>query len=71
MKNKADFEEIKETKKRGLIAGYEPNRISLYIMFLVAGRNDELLDLLYNDMEEHKIDGVTQEEVNGRIDGVI
>ena len=35
MKNKADFEEIKETKKRGLIAGYEPNRISLYIMLQI------------------------------------
>ena len=49
------FEEIKETKKRGLIAGYEPNRISLYILMLGSGRNEELLELLYNDMEKYKI----------------
>ena len=59
------FEEIKETKKRGLIAGYEPNRISLYILMLQSGRNEELLELLYNDMEEHKItDVITEDDIN-------
>ena len=47
-------EEIKEAKKRGLIAGYKPNRISLYILMLTTGRLDELADLLYKDMEPYK-----------------
>ena len=47
------FEEIKGTK-RGLIAGYKPNRISLYILMLTTGRLDELADLLYKDMEPYK-----------------
>ena len=48
------FEEIKETKKRGLIAGYEPNRISLYILMLESGRGEELMELLWKDMEKYK-----------------
>ena len=59
------FEEIKETKKRGLVAGYEPNRISLYVLMLSAGRNEELMELLYNDMEKYKIpNGVTEDDIN-------
>ena len=59
------FEEIKDSKKRGLIAGYEPNRISLYILMLRSGRNEELLELLYNDMEKYRIsNGVTEDNIN-------
>lgn len=39
----------------GLIHGYKPNRISLYIVLLNANRFTELNDLLYADMEEYKI----------------
>tara|TARA_R100000458_G_C8133752_1_gene147742 strand:- start:232 stop:414 length:183 start_codon:yes stop_codon:yes gene_type:complete len=48
------FEEVLETKKRGLIAGYNPNRISLYILMLTAGRLDELMEVLYKDMEAYE-----------------
>ena len=46
--------EVISDEKRGLIAGYKPNRISLYILMLTTGRTDELLDVLYKDMEEYK-----------------
>ena len=48
------MEEIKSTKGRGLIAGYKPNRISLYILMLQTDRLDMLQDALWNDMEEYK-----------------
>ena len=48
------FEEIKDSKKRGLIAGYKPNRISLYILMLESGRGEELMELLWKDMEKYK-----------------
>ena len=48
------FEEVPETKKRGLIAGYNPNRISLYILMLSTGRLDELMEVLHKDMEAYK-----------------
>ena len=51
MENKT---EIKSTKKIGIIAGYKPNRISLYILMLTTGRLDELMEVLYKDMEEYK-----------------
>jgi len=41
-------------KKIGLISGYKPNRISLYILMLTTGRHDELLECLYKDMEKYK-----------------
>ena len=50
------MQEIEETKGRGLIAGYKPNRLSLYILMLATGRDDELMKTLYKDMEEYKID---------------
>ena len=57
MKQKREgFEEIPETKKRGLIAGYKPNRISWYIMLLTTNRLDMLMDALYKDMEKYKED---------------
>ena len=40
---------------KGLIKGYKPNRISFYIMLLMASREDELLEVLYKDMEQYKI----------------
>jgi hypothetical protein len=46
--------EIKD-EKIGLIAGYKPNRISLYILMLGTGRHEELMDVLEKDMEEYKI----------------
>ena len=48
------FEEVPETKYRGLIAGYKPNRISFYILLLTTNRLQELFDVLYKDMEEYK-----------------
>ena len=48
------LEEVKEEKKRGLIAGYKPNRISLYILLIQTGRINELLKVLYKDMEQYK-----------------
>ena len=48
------LEEVKETKKIGLIAGYKPNRISLYILLIQTGRINELLEVLYKDMEQYK-----------------
>ena len=42
--------------RRGIIAGYKPNRLSLYILMLSTGRDDELMKTLYKDMEEYKID---------------
>ena len=59
---KKGFVEIPEKEKRGLVAGYKPNRISLYILMLGSGRLDELMDLFYKDMKEYKIEG----EKNGK-----
>jgi len=49
------MEEIESTKGRGLIAGYEPNKLSLYILLLESRRLDELYNLLWKDMEEYKL----------------
>ena len=46
--------EIKSTKGRGLIAGYKPNKISLYILLLESRRIDTLEEVLWNDMEKYK-----------------
>ena len=57
------LEEVKEAeKKRGLIAGYKPNRISYYILLIQTGRISELLEVLYKDMEQYKEQ--TQEKNN-------
>ena len=48
------LEEVKEEKKRGLIAGYKPNRISLYILLIQTGRINELVEVLYKDMEQYR-----------------
>ena len=48
------LEEVKETKKIGLIAGYKPNRISLYILLIQTGRISEIVEVLYKDMEQYK-----------------
>ena len=53
------MEEIESTKGKGLIAGYEPNRLSLYILLLQTQRFDELYNTLWKDMEEYKIEGDT------------
>ena len=47
--------EVVSNEKRGLIAGYKPNRISLYILMLTTGRHNLLKNLLYEDMEKYKI----------------
>ena len=39
---------------RGLIAGYKPNRISLYILLLSVGRLEDLSEILYKDMQKYK-----------------
>jgi hypothetical protein len=48
------MQEIEETKGRGLIAGYKPNRISFYITLLSAGRIEMLEEVLWKDMEKYK-----------------
>ena len=48
---------MKKEEKRGLIAGYKPNRISFYILLLISDRLDELSDVLYKDMEPWKEGG--------------
>ena len=58
---KREFEVVGE-EKRGLIAGYKPNRISLYILMLGSGRLDELMDVFYKDMAVYKLEG----EKNGK-----
>ena len=50
------FKEVPGTSKRGLIAGYKPNRISLYILLLTTNRLDELYDTLFKDMMKYKED---------------
>ena len=70
MKEDSNLEEWKQNhldlEKRGLIAGYEPNRISLYILLLHSGREDELLELLYKDMEKYKVNPNNEGESNGK-----
>ena len=51
------MEEIESTKGKGLIAGYEPNRLSVYILMLQTDRLDMLRDTLWADMEKYKIKG--------------
>ena len=58
------MEEV-SNKKIGLIAGYEPNRISLYILLLTSGREDDLMEVLYKDMEQYKINPNNKGESNG------
>jgi len=43
------------TDDRGLINGYRPNRISLYILLLISGRLDELGETLEKDMQKYRI----------------
>ena len=50
------FKEVPGTSNRGLIAGYKPNRISLYILLLTTNRLDELYDTLFKDMMKYKED---------------
>ena len=49
---------------KGLIKGYEPNRISLYILLLMSDRQDELLEVLYKDMEKYKVNPNNKGESN-------
>ena len=51
--------------KQGLVSGYKPNRISLYILLLMSDRQDELLEVLYKDMEQYKINPNNKGESNG------
>ena len=51
------MEEIESTKGKGLIAGYEPNRLSFYILLLQTQRIEELHQALWHDMENYKIKG--------------
>ena len=53
------MEEIESTKGEGLIAGYEPNRLSFYILLLQTQRIEELHQALWLDMEKYKIEGDT------------
>ena len=49
---------------KGLINGYEPNRISFYITLLISGRQDYLLEVLHKDMEKYKINPNNKEKDN-------
>tara|TARA_Y100001963_G_scaffold54780_1_gene76656 strand:- start:3223 stop:3396 length:174 start_codon:yes stop_codon:yes gene_type:complete len=42
------------TKGKGLIVGYKPNRLSFYILMLQTNRLDMLHDALWKDMEKYK-----------------
>jgi len=53
MKNKSIERQPK--KEEGLFAGYEPNRLSLYLLMISAGRTNELYDVILKDMEQYKI----------------
>ena len=53
--------EVVSNEKRGLIAGYKPNRISLYILMLTTGRHNLLKNLLYEDMEEYKLPDIDKD----------
>ena len=61
--NKSPMEVINGEKKLGLVAGYKPNRVSLYILMLSAGRYADLMELLYKDMAKYKI---KEEEVKDK-----
>ena len=41
-------------KGRGLIAGYKPNLLSKYLVLNLAGRNDEMIEQMWKDMEKYK-----------------
>tara|TARA_R100001530_G_scaffold133786_1_gene107687 strand:- start:1504 stop:1662 length:159 start_codon:yes stop_codon:yes gene_type:complete len=49
------MKEIKSNKNRGLVAGYEPNPLSFYIILLHSDRLEELNDVLWKHMEKYKI----------------
>ena len=69
---KKQFETIKQNNDdRGLINGYKPNHISLWIIMLTSGRYDYLLNdvkfnkwlnkALYKEMEPYKLKNKTKE----------
>ena len=60
---KTGFTEIPEKEKRGLVAGYKPNRISLYILLLGCGRHKELVDLLYEDEKKFKMNNQKYKDI--------
>ena len=49
---------------QGLISGYKPNRISLYLMYLYSDRLEELERVLLEDMVEYKINPNNKEKCN-------
>ena len=53
MKNKSI--ERKPKEERGLFSGYKPNRLSLYLLMISAGRSNELYDVILKDMKQYKI----------------
>ena len=57
--NENNTKRLKEIDKNvgqnlGLVADYKPNRISFYILLLASGRTDQLLEVLYKDMERYR-----------------
>ena len=60
------IQEIEETKGKGLICGYRPNRISFYITLLSVGRLKMLEDVLWKDMEKYK-EGASDEWCKNRV----
>ena len=52
----------KDIVDSGLFHGYEPNRISFYIILLETHRYDELKKVLFKDMEKYKTDTKNTED---------
>jgi len=50
--------------KQGLISGYKPNRISLYLMYLYSDRIEDLERVLLDDMAKYKINPNNKGESN-------
>ena len=44
-----------DAEDRGLIAGYKPNRLSFYLVMYLSGRNDEMIQQMWKDMEKYKV----------------
>ena len=49
---------------KGLISGYKPNRISLYLVHLYSGRLQELEQILLDDMAKYKVNPNNKGESN-------
>jgi|TARA_R110002051_G_scaffold88750_2_gene156465 hypothetical protein len=44
-----------DAEDRGLIAGYKPNRLSFYLVMHLSGRDNEMIQQMWKDMDEYKL----------------